>query len=48
MIDGQKFGQISAKFFENFKSELTDVISPKNAKIYKNLLKRYDLGSNLA
>ena len=48
MIYGQIFCQIFAKFFENFKSELTDDISSKNAKIYKTLLKRYDIGSNLA
>ena len=48
MIYGQKFGQILAKFFENFESELTHDISSKNAKIYKNLLKCYDLGPNLA
>ena len=35
MIYGQKFGQILAKIFENFKYELPHDISSKNAKIYK-------------
>ena len=48
MIYGLKFGQILAKIFENFKSELAHDISLKNAKNFKKLYKSYDLGPNLA